>query len=102
MNNQKMLLGLFAGVAVGAAMGILFAPEKGTDMRKKISSKGNDYKNNLRDKFGNLVESATGTVESVKSKINEYTGHSSNDSDLAGGNTGARKTQTAGSTGQAM
>lgn len=74
MNNQKMLVGLFAGVAVGAALGILFAPEKGSDIRRKISSKGGDYTQNLKDKFGNLVSSATDQVENVKSKINEFTG----------------------------
>lgn len=68
-----MLLGLLAGVAVGAAVGVLFAPEKGSDIRKKISTKGNDYKSGLKDKFGNLVDSASETVENVKSKINEYT-----------------------------
>lgn len=77
MNNQKMLVGLFAGVAVGAALGILFAPEKGSEIRKKISTKGGDYGQNLKDKFGNLVSSATEQVENVKSKINEFTGGSS-------------------------
>src|SRR5690606_8522607 len=111
MNNQKMLLGLFAGVAVGAAMGILFAPEKGSDIRRKISTKGNDYKNNLRDKFGNLVDSASGTVENVKSKINEFTGQSASGSgefagstggnSASGSNSGARKSQGAG-TGSSM
>ncbi len=76
MNNQKMLVGLFAGVAVGAALGILFAPEKGSEIRRKIGSKGGDYTQNLKDKFGNLVSSATDQVENVKSKINEFTGGS--------------------------
>lgn len=75
MSNQKVLLGLVAGVAVGAALGILFAPDKGSETRKKISTKGNDYKNGLKDKFGSLVDSASEKMESVKSRINELTGH---------------------------
>ena len=85
-----MLVGLFAGVAVGAALGILFAPEKGSDIRKKISSKGGDYTQNLKDKFGNLVTSATDQVENVKSKINEFTGGLQGGSQTEGGNDQSR------------
>lgn len=94
MNNQKMLVGLFAGVAVGAALGILFAPEKGSEIRRKISSKGGDYTQNLKDKFGNLVSSATDQVENVKSKINEFTGGGS-DSQSQGGNDQSKNTKGA-------
>lgn len=87
MNNQKMLVGLFAGVAVGAALGILFAPEKGSEIRRKISSKGSDYTQNLKDKFGDIVSGAADQVENVKSKINEFTGGGSS-SQSEGGNGG--------------
>ncbi len=76
MNNQKLLVGLFAGVAVGAALGILFAPEKGSEIRKKIKEKGTGYKQDFTDKFGNIVDTATQTMDTVKSKINDYTGKS--------------------------
>jgi gas vesicle protein len=36
MNSGKVLLGLFAGIAAGALLGILFAPEKGVGNPKKI------------------------------------------------------------------
>lgn len=71
-----MLLGLLAGAAAGAVIGLLFAPEKGSDTRKKIASKGNDYKQDLKDKFGNLIDTASEKMESVKSKINEFASHS--------------------------
>ena len=34
--DSKLLLGLVVGAAVGAAPGVLFAPEKGEDTRKRI------------------------------------------------------------------
>ncbi|TMI62748.1 MAG: YtxH domain-containing protein [Bacteroidetes bacterium] len=82
MSSGKLLLGVLAGVAVGATLGILFAPDKGTATRKKISKKGNDYAEALTDKFNDFIgsisqkfetvkEDAIGMVENVKSKAGE-------------------------------
>jgi gas vesicle protein len=35
-SNTKIILGLFAAAAAGAAVGVLLAPEKGSELRKKI------------------------------------------------------------------
>jgi hypothetical protein len=43
MSSGKVLLGVLAGVAAGAFLGILFAPDKGLNTRKKIVKKGEDY-----------------------------------------------------------
>lgn len=53
MKNNNVLLGILGGVAVGAALGILFAPAKGSETRKKIADKGNDLKDNFKDFFQN-------------------------------------------------
>jgi gas vesicle protein len=65
-NNGKVLLGVLAGVAVGATLGILFAPDKGSNTRKKISKKGEDYAEGLEDKFNEFIESVTSKFESLK------------------------------------
>jgi len=66
MNSGKLLLGVLAGVAVGATLGILFAPDKGTATRKKISQKGSDYAEELTSKFNEFISSITKKFESVK------------------------------------
>ncbi len=57
MNSGKVFLGLLAGVAVGATLGILFAPGKGSKTRKKISRKREDFADELEDKFNGFIDS---------------------------------------------
>src|SRR5207253_10542144 len=59
MKSGKVLLGVLAGVASGALLGILFAPEKGSKTRKKILSKGQDYADELKEKFDVLVDNVS-------------------------------------------
>jgi len=50
MNNTlKIVVAAAAGVAVGAALGILFAPEKGSELRKKIADQGKKIIDNITD-----------------------------------------------------
>ena len=73
MNTGKALLGLLAGVAAGALIGILFAPDKGSDTRKKIAKKGKDYADDLTVKLNDLMEDVSEKVDSVVKKVKEFT-----------------------------
>lgn len=73
MNTGKALLGLLAGVAAGALIGILFAPDKGCDTRKKIAKKGKDYADDLTVKLNDLMEDVSEKVDSVVKKVKEFT-----------------------------
>ena len=64
MNSKNIAL----SVIVGLGLGILFAPDKGVNTRKKIFKKGDDYLNDLKFKYGNLVSKTNSTIDSVKSE----------------------------------
>jgi gas vesicle protein len=72
MTSGKILLGVLAGVAAGAAIGVLFAPEKGSVTRRKISKKGDDYVDNLKEKFNHFIEEIKMEASSVKDKANDF------------------------------
>ena len=71
MSTGKVLLGLVAGAAAGAVLGILFAPEKGTITREQISQKGEDLLASLKTKFDDFLETANKEMEVAKSEAED-------------------------------
>ena len=71
MSSGKVLLGVLAGAAAGAIIGILFAPDKGTETRKKIAEKGEDYVDGIKEKFNGLVDDLSRKMDNIQSKANK-------------------------------
>ena len=63
---------IFLGAAIGGALGILFAPDKGSETRKKISKKSNDLTDAVKEKFDAIVDKFKKEVEDVKDQADEY------------------------------
>lgn len=81
MSTGKILLGVLAGVAAGAIIGILFAPDKGSVTRKKITRKSDEYVDALKDKFDEYMDTISEKIddlkdedyaEEIKAKFNEF------------------------------
>jgi gas vesicle protein len=74
-NTTKIIGALLLGGVIGGILGLLFAPAKGSDMRKKISSKGNDLTDVMKDKFTDLMHKVEEEVGMIKEKTAELIGN---------------------------
>lgn len=59
MSNKEKLVLTAAAAAVGVIVGLLLAPEKGSDLRKSVSKKGKG-----------IADSLSGAYDTVSHKIN--------------------------------
>jgi gas vesicle protein len=72
-NSSRTFFSFLAGVATGAAIGILYAPEKGEITRDKLSYRLSKYReqlqkfiNDLIDRENEVIMGATGADSSAK------------------------------------
>jgi len=72
-DNSKIVVALLAGLAAGAALGILFAPDKGTETRDKLTDSlkklGDSIRETAASEIDNLVGFKDKVVDNIKSKI---------------------------------
>jgi gas vesicle protein len=69
INNGKLVGAVLLGAAIGGILGVLFAPDKGTETRKKILAKGGDLRDSIKDKFTGLMDNVEEMEEEVENKI---------------------------------
>ncbi|WEK33471.1 MAG: YtxH domain-containing protein [Candidatus Pseudobacter hemicellulosilyticus] len=74
--STKVLLGILGAAAAGAAVGLLLAPEKGSELRKRIKDTANDWACQLSDmvqagkaKAEDLAEEAGTRVSNMRENL---------------------------------
>lgn len=71
MKSGNVLLGIIAGAATGALLGILFAPDKGSETRKKIAKKSKQYGEDLKEKYNEIVDDISGKFKDLENGADE-------------------------------
>lgn len=74
MSKVNVVIGALAGIAVGALLGVLFAPDKGTETRKKIAKKSKDTSESLKNKFNEFVDNISEHFEKAKEEASDASG----------------------------
>ncbi|MGR3810903.1 YtxH domain-containing protein [Jiulongibacter sp. NS-SX5] len=80
MNTTKAITGMIAAAAAGAAIGIAYAPDKGTKTRKKVKRKAEDFSSNVKEvainakdqtvtKANELLDQGKKSVDTLVDKI---------------------------------
>ena len=76
--TTKVILGLVGAAAVGAAVGMLLAPEKGSDIRQKVKDAANDFAVQLADlfaegksEFNNIKNKATRSAKDLQASAED-------------------------------
>ncbi|QIP16705.1 YtxH domain-containing protein [Spirosoma aureum] len=62
---MKSLPGILVGLAVGAIVGVLLAPESGKKTRKRISSESDSF-------FKDLQDQLQSGLDNIRSQYNDY------------------------------
>ena len=72
-NNKKKGLGkLFAGLAIGAGLGVLFAPKKGSETRTELKQKMDELLSKAKEIDANEVkENIEVKIEEIKAELKD-------------------------------
>lgn len=66
MSSSKVLVGFLAGAAIGALAGVLMAPDKGSETRKRIAGKAGDLTDSVKKTFGDFIDNIRGVYSEAK------------------------------------
>ncbi|EIM76300.1 hypothetical protein A3SI_10829 [Nitritalea halalkaliphila LW7] len=83
MSSTKFLLGVLLGAAVGVQAGILLAPDKGKNTRKKLTKQGEKYWDEASDKLGSLLDGLNKKVDEVSGEVDKLAKKTKNEIEKA-------------------
>ncbi len=72
MKKGKVFLGILIGTSAGALLGMLFAPQKGTETRNKISKSSKEYADSARKKFDETIDNLEKKFKKVKNDVSDF------------------------------
>jgi gas vesicle protein len=78
-NNVQIVVALVAGIAAGAVISVLLAPDKGSATRKGLADRARNVGGSLRDSFTSLKSRIIGSQEeedaAVAPEVPHFTHH---------------------------
>jgi len=69
-NSGNILASILTGLFTGVVLGIIYAPDKGTETRKKIKTKINDVKDEATNKYLEMSDKVKDQYNTVSSIVN--------------------------------
>lgn len=73
-DNSKVIIALLAGLIAGAALGLLFAPEKGVETRDSLNEALSNFGEQIKETAANEIDNLTGLkdkiIDTIKTKLN--------------------------------
>lgn len=70
-NKEKIILATLTGVASGVILGLLFAPEKGEETRKRIGEKREEYLNDIKKEIASLRENIDKRTQDARKDLDD-------------------------------
>ncbi len=68
----KVTLGILSGVVAGLVIGILFAPDRGSETRRKIAVKSGELSHDIKNKLFQFGEFVSEKLDSTKGVYNQF------------------------------